>query len=320
MNRRVLVIDDSADIHFKIRWILQGQPIDLIEATSGNSGLELANAAPPDLILLDVDMPAPDGFEVCRMLKSREATSAVPIIFLTGASSTEQKIRGLGLGAVDYITKPFDAAELKARVEAALRTKTMIDRMGRLAMLDALTGLWNRAYFEECITVEMSRARRTGEILSCTIADIDHFKAINDGHGHAAGDHVLRNVGRILTDGMRLDDKLARIGGEEFAILSVSTPAEGAVILAERLRGLIQNAEFFYNNVPIRATCSFGVADIAHDPHMNANQLFEIADQALYRAKREGRNRVIAGHGELAAHQFAAPGFQPAGGRVSFPA
>jgi diguanylate cyclase (GGDEF)-like protein len=294
MNRSVLLIDDSTDIHFKVRYILQEQPIDLVAALSAQEGLALATKSPPDLILLDVDMPEIDGFDVCQSLKSNSLTSTIPVIFLTGASSTEAKIHGLGLGAVDYITKPFDAPEFKARVEAALRTKSMIDSMGRRAMVDGLTGLWNRSYFDECISAEISQARRHEHALCLILLDVDHFKLINDTHGHPAGDEVLRNFGRIVGDAMRAGDKVARIGGEEFAILCPSTDIHGATVLAERIRQIIETTEFDHKGIQLRVTASFGVTDGGDDPHITASNFFDRADQALYTAKRGGRNQVAA--------------------------
>ncbi len=133
MPQQVLIIDDSEDVHCQVRLFLDEEALDVSSAESGQAGIVSAGAKPPDLILLDVDMPAPDGFEVCRRLKDNAATSAVPIIFLTGASSTQEKIRGLSLGAVDYVTKPFDPAELRARVRAALRTKYLMDLLAQRA-------------------------------------------------------------------------------------------------------------------------------------------------------------------------------------------
>src|SRR5437763_3771959 len=184
MPQNVLAIDDSPEIHALLRARLKDEPITLHFADSGQAGLAMVADIKPDVILLDVHMPEMDGYQVCRMIKANPTTVNVPIIFLTGADKTEEKIRGLELGATDYVTKPFDPAELRARVRASLRTKYLMDLLSRKAMIDGLTGLFNRAYFDARLIAEMSLARRTHAPLSCIMVDVDRFKQINDLHGH----------------------------------------------------------------------------------------------------------------------------------------
>jgi diguanylate cyclase (GGDEF)-like protein len=289
MRQRILVIDDSIDIHELVAVGLAGEPIDQLEACDGPSGLSIAAAQSPDLILLDVDMPSPDGFEVCKSLKRDPKTVAIPVIFLTGASSTSEKIRGLDLGAIDYITKPFDPAELRARVSAALRTKYLMDLLAKRAMIDGLTGLWNRAYFEQRLVAETALARRTERPAACLMIDIDHFKSVNDRFGHPAGDLVLRTLGRTLTSQCRTEDIVCRYGGEEFVVLAPNTASATALVLAERLRAAVEKMNVVCHGANIAITCSIGLADLAS---VGESALVASADEALYLAKKSGRNRV----------------------------
>src|SRR3954453_23190464 len=178
MPQKVLVIDDSEDIRALVQARLMSEPIELHFAADGASGIARAAELAPDMILLDVDMPAPDGFEVCRRLKADARTMPIPVIFLTGHASADEKIKGLDLGAVDYITKPFDPAELRARVRAALRTKYLMDLLAKRAMIAGLTGLWNRPCSEQRLASELSLPRRSDRPLACAMLDLDHFKRI----------------------------------------------------------------------------------------------------------------------------------------------
>jgi two-component system, cell cycle response regulator len=289
LSQKVLLIDDCPSIHGLVRTRLREQPIELHSAFDGESGLQSAVTLAPDLILLDVEMPAPDGFEVCHRLKDDSRTMSIPVIFLTGATSTEEKIKGLELGAVDYITKPFDPAELRARVRASLRTKYLMDLLARKAMIDGLSGLWNRAYLDARLEAEMSLALRTGRPIACIMLDVDKFKMVNDRFGHPFGDEVLRMVATTLGNGCRAEDIVCRYGGEEFAVLLPNTPAQAAVELAERLRIAIESEPFQFKNTPVKVTASFGVAGLRTD---DPRSIIEAADAALYVAKHSGRNRV----------------------------
>jgi two-component system cell cycle response regulator len=271
--QKVLIIDDSSSIHALLKVRLRDEPVEMVSAADGPAGVEAAKRIVPDLILLDVDMPGTDGFTVCRQLKSDPITAGIPVVFLTAASSTEEKIKGLDLGAVDYITKPFDVAELRARVRAGLRTKFLLDLLAQKAMIDGLTGLWNRAYFDQRLAGEISLSQRSGHPLSVIMGDVDHFKQINDRFGHPGGDEVLRTIAQLLTDVPNSD-------------------GASATELALRFNRLIGSHEFICRGVRTTVTCSFGVANLPSHPPRDVIQL---ADEALYRAKQLGRNRVEVG-------------------------
>jgi two-component system, cell cycle response regulator len=285
----ILVIDDSPEIHSLVKARLGKEQVAILSAYDGESGLIAAREHRPDLILLDIDMPGRDGFEICVDLKSDSMTSNIPVIFLSAAASTSEKIRGLEVGATDYVTKPFDAAELLARVRVSLRTRRMVDSLSHKAMIDGLTGLWNRTYLEAHTTIELAAARRSAKPLACIMADVDHFKSVNDTYGHSFGDEVLREVGRVLTHSCRAEDIVCRYGGEEFTVLLPDTSLERAAELAERLRLAIEGRPFVCRDMPVNVTCSFGVANLRE---RIPPSVIELADAALYQAKRSGRNRV----------------------------
>jgi two-component system cell cycle response regulator len=224
-----------------------------------------------------------------RRPQSQLKTQDIPIIFLSGAASTKDRIRGLELGATDYVTKPFDPAELQARVRASLRTRELVELLSKKAMIDGLTGLWNRTYLDTHVTIELSSARRSNQPLSCIMADVDCLKSINDTYGHCFGDDVLRAIAAAFTRICRVEDIVCRYGGEEFTILLPNTPLHRAAELAERLRIAIESLPFFYRCVSVSVTCSFGVSNLRESIPPS---ILELADQALYHAKHSGRNRV----------------------------
>jgi diguanylate cyclase (GGDEF)-like protein len=289
MSSKILIIDDSSDVHTLIKIRLGKEPVTLHFAFSGDTGYAAAREIEPDLILLDLDMPDRDGFSVCTDLKSDPATMHIPVIFLTGTNSTQDKIRGLDMGAIDYITKPFDPAELRARIRASLRTNALVDLLAKKALIDGLTGLWNRAHLDARLVEELSSARRHHTPLSCIMADLDHFKSVNDSYGHRFGDEALRLAAAAFTANCRAEDVVCRYGGEEFAILLPNTACADAAELAERLRLAVETIPLMHHEIPVTITCSFGVANLgaAVPP-----SVIDLADQALYQAKREGRNRV----------------------------
>jgi len=289
---KVLIVDDSEDCLAIAKARLAGEGVQIVTALDGPGALAAARDQKPDLVLLDVDMPGMDGFEVLRRLKAQAELCMVPVIFLSGSGGPEAKVRGLDLGATDYVTKPFDAFELRARVRAALRTKRLQDLLLEHASLDPLTALPNRRAMEERLAEEWSRVARHGGRLSFIMADIDHFKAVNDRFGHPVGDLVLQDVARAIAAQCRQADLPARYGGEEFAVVGPEVSAEGAAALARRARQAIEANVRQAGPQEVRVTASFGVAD--SEGKRSPEELVSAADGALYQAKNAGRNRVMA--------------------------
>jgi diguanylate cyclase (GGDEF)-like protein len=296
--QHVVAIDDSEFTHKLLALQCARESYTLTSYLDPVEALEAVIASPPDLILLDLDMPVLSGEDVCRRLKDTPQTSMVPVIFLTGNEELATKVRCFDLGAVDYIMKPFQGPELLARARAALRTKRLQDMLATRAQLDGLTGLWNRTHFDESLRQHVDDYRRYGHRVSLVMTDIDHFKRCNDTYGHPFGDLVIQRVAEVLATTARGSDVVCRYGGEEFAILLRETDEEGAAGFAERARRQIEALAFQHGGETVRVTSSFGTAHLdavrfADAPSLGA-ALVEAADGALYAAKQAGRNRVAA--------------------------
>jgi two-component system, cell cycle response regulator len=287
---KVLIIDDSPDALMVAKARLAVECDNIICADGGIPGLELANREKPDIILLDLDMPDMSGYDVCRALKANPDMCMIPVLFLSGLGNAEDKVKGLDLGAVDYITKPFDTFELRARVRAALRTKRMQDLLINYAHIDPLTGLPNRRALMERLQSEWARIDRHGGRMAFIMADVDHFKQYNDTYGHHIGDRILQEVAQVFTRQCRATDLPARYGGDEFAVFLPCETASDAANLAKRCLKEIESIRLTVNNGTITATSSFGVAD--SENATSPEELIENADQALYQAKAAGRNTV----------------------------
>jgi diguanylate cyclase (GGDEF)-like protein len=299
---KVLVVDDQYDNVKLLAYELSDHGYEVVTAFNGRQALEVARSEDPDVILLDVMMPGMNGVEVCAELKRDLRLRPIPVIMVSGREMDDDVIRGLDAGAHDYVTKPFNARIVMARVRSAARAKEAHDviaqmnqRLAELASTDGLTGVKNHRHFREAIDSAVSFAARKRLPLSVIMLDIDHFKMINDAHGHAFGDEVLCAVAQILRDSVREYDVVARYGGEEFAILLPSTDAADARILSERLRLTVADHAWVRGKV----TISVGVATLA-DPIPPVVELVEQADRALYHSKRMGRNRVTH-HDDLLA-------------------
>ena len=297
---KILIIDDSRLITQFGKSILTGKGLEVLTAESGEIGLELAFREQPDLILLDVILPGMDGYEICEQLKKTDESKDIPVIMLTSKAEPADKIKGLMLGAVDYVTKPFDAGELIARVNTHLRIKELYEalqernrQLQEMANRDGLTNLFNHRVFHEHLSREMNRVRRYGGAITCAIADIDFFKKVNDTYGHQTGDSILKAVAQILQRGIRETDLAARYGGEEFALVLLETESPAALLVCERIRAQIAARPFAAVNPPLHVTLSFGIASFPSNWIKEEKDLVEAADQALYQAKEGGRNRVV---------------------------
>jgi diguanylate cyclase (GGDEF)-like protein len=286
---RILLIDDSLLVQRLVCARLTDEGYEVHVCSDGDEGIRQAHSLNPDVILLDVQMPGADGFEICRRLKSDPETASIPILFLTAQAETRDKVRGLDLGALDYVSKPFDPVELRARVRAAHRIKSLVEMLEREARIDGLTGLHNRRFFDQRLREEVDRCNRYGVGLALMLLDVDRFKAINDGYGHAVGDRVLVETASVLSTVVRSSDMVARVGGEEFAILAPEQSLEQAVYAAERIRRRLGKTTIPYKGSELSVTVSMGVSvRIDKGP----DGLMETADLSMYAAKQNGRNRV----------------------------
>lgn len=290
---RVLLVDDSVVVHRLLQARLKHEDIVLETCLSGAEALERVKGQPPSVVLLDLQMPDMDGFEVLRRLKDSAATHNLPVIVLSGKTGSEDKVSAFDLGATDYVTKPCDMAELRARLRAALRTERLMSLLAERAEVDGLTGLGNRAAFDKRWAEKVSEAQRYKCALSIAMIDADHFKRINDTYGHPAGDQVLQTIGHLLVQECRTPDIVCRYGGEEFAMIMPNTGPADAALVAERIRSAIGDVVWpRHPEHPV--TVSIGVAGTAaNGPSLSAEQWVDAADKNLYTAKHSGRNRVV---------------------------
>ena len=280
-------------------------------ATNGKDALRLAQEDPPDLILLDAEMPGMSGFELLEAIRADWSLSEVPVLVVTSHSEAEFEVSALQLGASDFITKPYRPPAVMARVKTQLRIKQLSDELRRAATTDDLTGLANRRHFDEYLAREWRRAGRAGDPMSLLMIDVDHFKLFNDHYGHPRGDVCLRQVAEVLAGAChRPADFVARYGGEEFVILLPQTPRAGAELLAARVLDSMQAVAMAHAHSPTatHVTLSIGVASIdsvhaqrrfgeadgasrSDGLRMDTARLIRAADQALYLAKGAGRAR-----------------------------
>lgn len=288
----VLVVDDSEDVHRLLQARLRQENVTLLSALDGLTGLAMAEQETPSLILLDLDMPDLDGFEVLRQLKDAAESRDIPVIVLSGLHSPADKVVAFDLGAVDYVTKPFDLMELRVRLRAALRMSDLVDMLARLAHVDGLTGLWNRAHFDERWIASVSENKRHGSPLSVALFDLDHFKSINDTYGHPAGDAVLQGFAKLVKRVCRMTDIACRYGGEEFALIMPGTTPSDAALVCERLRQEL--GEMNWPAHPERKiTVSVGVCGTSKGVEVSTEKWLDDTDKTLYRAKKGGRDQVV---------------------------
>ncbi|MCE1226652.1 MAG: diguanylate cyclase [Geobacteraceae bacterium] len=292
----ILLVDDApTNIQMLNETLKDGY--HLFFATSGRDALRIASESVPDLILLDVIMPEMDGYEVCRKLKADPVLRNVPIIFITAMNQQEDEAIGLELGAVDYITKPFNPTIVRLRIRNQIELKRQRDMLARLSHLDGLTGIPNRRALDEALEREWRRGTRSLRPLSLLMMDIDHFKAYNDSCGHLAGDDCLRVFAQSLKIPLgRAADFVGRYGGEEFLAILPETDEKGAMIVArEILEGLAELAiPHPASPLGMTVTASIGIATAVADRGHEHSWLLQGADNALYQAKQEGRNRIVA--------------------------
>jgi diguanylate cyclase (GGDEF)-like protein len=316
-NQSILIIEDSPTQALYTLSILQTAGYQGTVVSTGQGCFEVISAAPPDLILLDVNLPDMDGYEVC--VKVREtAKQYIPIMMFTGErTAIEDRIAGFTSGADDYMEKPFDPRELLARVQSLLRIKNLLDEMlkrlsstresyqalKKIALYDHLTEIYNRHYFTEMMDREFGMAKRYATPIACILADIDYFRDFNTRAGHALGDWVLRETAALLKNSIRQGDIVARYGGDEFIFLLPMTGLDSAEEMAQRLRDIFDANEWDSPIGKLKITLSFGVAAMPAVYVETPGELIDCADKAMYEAKNLGRNRV-------GVYRLESPGLQ----------
>ena len=331
MNRGdILIVDDMVDNLRLMSTMLTDQGYQVRCVINGQMALTVVRAAPPDLILLDINMPQMNGYEVCRQLKADDLTNRIPVIFVSAVDEVLDRVKAFEVGGIDYITKPFHLEELLARVRNQLSignllkmfqeqneflAKEILDRrraekelrkandqlarlneeLARLVSLDGLTQVANRRHFDTYLDQEWRRLAREQLPLTIIMGDVDYFKAYNDTYGHLAGDDCLRKVAQTLAQTVkRAADLVARYGGEEFVVMLPNTDVEGGLQVAEAMRQAVEHLNIPHTESDHAGivTISFGLATTTPDIIYSANVLISQADKALYQAKARGRNQV----------------------------
>ena len=307
MKARVLVVEDSQVQREQLVASLRQRGYDVHQAVNGLEALRLIKTEPFDVVILDIVLEGMDGYSVCRWLRLGESTRDIVVIMLTVRGEVKERVEGLHVGADDYLPKPYDEDELEARIFAALRTRTarlelrernaelegLLKKTEHMAMTDALTGVFNRRRFHDVLRREWATAKRYGHPLTVILVDIDHFKVVNDEHGHARGDEVLQKVADVMASSVREVDVCARTGGDEFGLVLPHTAAVKAMVVAERIQTRLALAVQTLQGEARNVTLSVGIASSEDASLKNPDHLVEAADQALFAAKRQGRNRVL---------------------------
>jgi two-component system cell cycle response regulator len=293
----VMVVDDSSVIRAWTGSKLEEQGYHVVEAADGQEALDLCLNAPPDVILLDIEMPGLNGYQVLELLKAEPTLKDIPVVFVTSRSSTEDITRGLLAGGHDFLTKNPETFELMARVSAAMRIKKLQDELNlrneqldKTSRTDVLTGLFNRRHLVEQLKSSISTGSRRDEPVGVLLFDVDHFKSVNDTYGHPAGDAVLIELARRLSSELRAGDVAGRWGGEEFLVILPSTGLAGTVEAGERIRSVVAGQPFLAGDEVISVTISGGGAS---GIDIDDEALVHRADTGLYEAKDRGRNCVV---------------------------
>jgi two-component system cell cycle response regulator len=295
----LLIVEDSLTDAKLIKSLLNNLACSIRIAPSGEEALSICNSSKVDIMILDMLLPGLDGYHVIEKIKENAATQSIQIIVVTSLQDIESKVKGFEFGVDDYLVKPINFSEFRARVNSLIKKKAYHDRlMGNFeiavqaAISDKLTGAYNHAYFQYYLKNELKRAARHTYTVSLLMLDIDDFKLINDRHGHLAGDSVLKEMAQKLSQIIREIDMLARYGGDEFAIVLPYTNGKSAAVMAERIRSVIESGAVPANDqLSLNLSISVGVAEFS--PGIDtAQDLIQKADKALYSAKFAGKNKV----------------------------
>ncbi len=299
---KVLVAEGDPAVRANLQDLLTEWGYDAVTVTSGAEAAGVLKSDHcPRLAVLDWQSSGIDGVELCREVRASSRSQYIYILLLTGRAGSQDIVMGMEAGADDYVTKPFNAAELRARLWAGRRILQLQEQLVQArealreqATRDGLTGLWNRVTILEILDKEISRAARERGSVGLVMADLDYFKQINDMWGHIVGDSVLRQAAQRMHSNVRQYDSIGRYGGEEFLIVLPGCELRGGLAQAERMRASFASAPFDMPEGAPPVTCSLGVAAADCSGPVDAHRLVREADAALYLAKRNGRNRVEA--------------------------
>jgi diguanylate cyclase (GGDEF)-like protein len=290
--KKILIVDDSETSILYLKMMLPDYSI--ITALSGKEMWERLNENSPSLILMDVMMPDVNGYELVQQLSKTEKYKDIPIIFQTAKSSSDDLEKGFESGAIDYIRKPVDKKELRARIKSVLKIKELEHQLYLKSITDYLTEIYNRRYFFEIATKHLQFCKRLQKNLCIALLDIDYFKKINDTHGHDAGDYVLKKFAEVIGQTKRQSDILARYGGEEFILLFFETDKPAALEILQSIQKAIENVNIIFNHHRIPCAFSCGLVDLQEVPEiLTIDDLIKVADNRMYMAKESGRNRIV---------------------------
>lgn len=292
---KLLVVDDQP-VNIHVIHGMFSREHDVFMARSGEEALRLCAKISPDLVLLDVEMPGMDGLEVCRQIQEA-LDQDIPVIFVTGHQSPDDENACWAAGCVDFVSKPVNQMTLRNRVNAHLKLKFQSDLLRQIALIDGLTGVYNRRFFDQRLSVMWSNCLRGVKPLSVIMVDLDNFKRYNDFHGHLSGDECLKKVAMVLRMNMcRPDDYVARFGGEEFVCLLPDTNLSGAILVAQRMEADVRALGIAHGDSDIAAvvTISLGCSSLVPSIQDSEVDLVGRADEQLYRAKHSGKARVCS--------------------------
>ncbi|GAC35179.1 two-component system, cell cycle response regulator [Paraglaciecola polaris LMG 21857] len=295
VNRANILIVDDEPINIHILSNSLTEIYNVFAVTSGTEAIDFCLRTPPELVLMDMDMPGVDGLAACLALKECSETKDIPVMFITGHGDSGAEDRCWNAGGVDFLTKPVNVNTLKHRIKSHLALKLVTDELRRMAYQDGLTQVSNRRYFDEYLARQKKLNQRSGHSLALLMFDIDFFKSFNDHYGHLAGDDCLKLVAKALTDSVvRPADFVARFGGEEFTIVLPDTDLSGAISVAEKIQTEIAMLEVNHIGSPFgMVTGSIGIA-VSDNTSAEQGDLVDSADKRLYLAKTTGRNKFIA--------------------------
>lgn len=288
----ILVIEDHPDQRDLLAIVLQREGYRVVTAANGVEALEKLGQEEVHIALSDIMMPKMDGFELINKIRSNGALKHIYLILITARIQEGDRVRGLDLGADDYITKPFSFSELLARVRVGSRVVQYQQHLEYQTQIDSLTGLFNRRAFEKKICEEFERAKRYGHPLSLLILDIDNFKSVNDNYGHHGGDATLVKMSETLRNKTRRSDFPSRYGGEEFVLILPETDQESALRVAKKIHEEIRSSTFGTTTKQFLLTVSIGLSSTSTKDYSDWHQMLEDADRALYEAKNKGKDRV----------------------------